>query len=89
MNLTPHFTLSELTHSGAAIRAGIDNMPHEEELANLKRLCTTILEPIRDLVDKPVNVNSAYRNEWVNRLVGGQPNSQHKYGCAEIGRAHV
>lgn len=82
MQISKHFTLAELTKSGAATRAGIDNSASPEIQVNLKRLCEDMLEPIRDLVGKPITINSAYRNEWVNRLVGGQPNSQHKDGCA-------
>jgi hypothetical protein len=38
MNLTPHFTLDELTASETAERNGWDNSPNDQELANLTRL---------------------------------------------------
>lgn len=80
--LTQHFTLEEMTFSDAAMRHGLDNTPNEEITENLKRLCTQILEPIRDITHKPVHVNSGYRSSVVNSLVGSKATSQHVQGCA-------
>ena len=82
MQLTKHFTLEELTFSDAAMRHGIDNTPDEETIENLKRLCALILEPVRDIVHKPVQVTSGYRSPLVNSLVGSKVTSQHVRGCA-------
>ena len=81
MNITPHFTLEELTTSETAERNGWDNTPGEAELANLKRLAN-LLEQVRALVNKPVMVNSAYRSKKVNDAVGSRDTSQHRLGCA-------
>ena len=81
MNITPHFTLEELTTSETAERNGWDNTPGEAELANLKRLAN-LLEQVRALVNKPVMVNSAYRSKKVNDAVGSKDTSQHRLGCA-------
>lgn len=81
MNITPHFTLEELTASETAERNGWDNTPGEAELANLKRLAN-LLEQVRALVNKPVMVNSAYRSKKVNDAVGSKDTSQHRLGCA-------
>ena len=80
--LSKHFTLEELTFSDAAARHGIDNTPNEEIIENLKRLCALILEPVRDIVHKPVHVTSGYRSPIVNSLVGSKVTSQHTRGCA-------
>ena len=82
MQLSKHFTLEELTFSDAATRHGIDNTPDEETIENLKRLCALILEPIREIVHKPVQVTSGYRSPLVNSLVGSKVTSQHVRGCA-------
>lgn len=82
MYLSKHFTLEELTFSDAAARHGLDNTPSEEITENLKRLCDRILEPIRDIVHKPVHVTSGYRSPVVNALVGSKVTSQHVRGCA-------
>lgn len=81
VNITPHFTLEELTTSETAERNGWDNTPGEAELANLKRLAN-LLEQVRALVNKPVMVNSAYRSKKVNDAVGSKDTSQHRLGCA-------
>ena len=80
--LSKNFTLEELTFSDAAARHGIDNTPNEEIIENLKRLCALILEPVRDIVHKPVHVTSGYRSPIVNSLVGSKVTSQHTRGCA-------
>ncbi len=82
MNLTPHFTLEELTASEAADRNGWDNTPNEQELANLKRLAD-FLEQVKVVVgNKPIMVNSAFRSKLVNDSVGSKDTSQHRIGCA-------
>ena len=42
----------------------------------------TVLQKIRDHFEKPVTINSAYRNDAYNKKVGGADFSQHKYGMA-------
>lgn len=82
MNLTPHFTLEELTVSESAERNGWDNTPNEAELANLKRLAE-FLEQLKTLLGgKPIMVNSAFRCKQVNDAVGSKDSSQHRIGCA-------
>ena len=82
MNLTPHFTLDELTSSETAERHGWDNTPSAAELANLRRLAD-FLEQIKALLGgKPIMINSAYRSKRVNDAVGSRDTSQHRIGCA-------
>jgi hypothetical protein len=81
MKLSENFTLAELTVSQTAARFGWDNEPNEQELENLKRLAQT-LEKVRDLLGKPVLVNSAFRSQLVNTAIGSVDNSQHRTGCA-------
>ena len=82
MNLTPHFTLEELTASEAADRNGWDNTPNEQELANLKRLADFLEQVKVVLGGKPIRVNSAFRSKLVNDSVGSKDSSQHRIGCA-------
>lgn len=81
MNLSPHFTLEELTVSDTAARQGLSNQPGPEHLENLKRLAA-FLEEVRATLGKPIMVNSAYRSPEVNAAVKGSKNSQHCLGCA-------
>lgn len=82
MNLSPHFTLEELTRSEAAARNGWDNTPNGDEIANLTRLAY-LLEKVKEAVGgKPVMINSAFRSKQVNDAVGSKDSSQHRIGCA-------
>lgn len=81
MNLTPHFTLDELTASDTAVRRGIDNKPTVQILANLTRVAEA-LEQVRALVGRPVQVSSGYRCPDLNRWIGGASNSAHTLGLA-------
>lgn len=79
MNLTPHFTLEELTITE---HREFDNTPDEAELANLKRLAE-FLEKVKDVLGgKPIMINSAFRCKQVNDAVGSKDTSQHRIGCA-------
>lgn len=81
MNLTPNFTLEELTHSDLAVRKGLNNDPTTDIISNLSRLAI-LLEQVRKCLNRPISINSGYRSPEVNKAAGGQPNSQHLLGCA-------
>ncbi|OLS62945.1 D-Ala-D-Ala carboxypeptidase family metallohydrolase [Pseudomonas putida] len=81
MFLTPHFTLAEMTASQIANRAGLDNNPDSQVIANLVELCKT-LESVRSLVGQPILITSGYRCEELNRRVGGSSSSAHVQGLA-------
>jgi zinc D-Ala-D-Ala carboxypeptidase len=82
MNLSPHFTLSELIFSQNAVRSGINNAPSSDVIRNLTRLAG-VLEQIRGLTGKPVSVSSGYRSPAVNSLTpGSAKNSAHVLGLA-------
>ena len=82
MKLTENFSLIELTKSQTAERKGIDNTPSTEHQENLKRLCETILQPIRDHFDCVVSVSSGYRSPELCVAIGSSIKSQHASGCA-------
>ena len=81
MNLSPNFTLEELTHSEVAERKNLDNTPNAIEIANLTRLAG-LLEQVRELLNKPIMINSGFRSKAVNDSVGSKDSSQHRIGCA-------
>jgi len=79
MNLSPHFTLAELTHTD---HREFDNTPNDAERANLQRLAE-FLELVKvALGGKPIMVNSAFRSKAVNDAVGSKDTSQHRVGRA-------
>lgn len=82
MQVSPHFSLHELTYSRTAARHSIKNIPTAAQTENLRLLCTEVLEPLRALLSRPVNVNSGYRCRALNRVIGGARASQHQTGRA-------
>lgn len=81
MNLSPHFTLEELTHSELAVRRGIDNTPPSDVLPRLA-LLAQLLEQVRAALGCPMMISSGYRSPAVNRAVGGSAMSAHCTGLA-------
>jgi uncharacterized protein YcbK (DUF882 family) len=79
MNLSPNFTLDELTHTD---HRQFDNTPNASEMANLVRLAGFLEEVKTAIGGKPVMVNSAFRCKEVNDAVGSKDTSQHRIGCA-------
>ena len=79
MQLSPHFTLEELTHTD---HREFDNTPNDSEKNNLKRLAEFLEDIKATLGGKPIMVNSAFRSKQVNDAVGSKDTSQHRLGCA-------
>lgn len=82
MNVSPNFSLKELTDSPTARKLGIDNTPTAEHLQNMRFVCENILEKVRAHFGKPVQVNSSYRCPALNKAIGGSTTSQHVNGEA-------
>ena len=84
MKLSEHFGLAELTKT----KTGIENVPSEAQVENLKRVCRW-LERLRKRWndkygdgDDPIIINSGFRSPEVNKAVGVVPTSNHLTGCA-------
>ena len=83
-NLSEHMTLAELCKTNT----GIENVPNEAQVENLKRVCRWLERLRRRWNDKygdgddPIIINSGFRSEAVNKAVGGVPTSNHLTGCA-------
>ena len=84
IKLSEHFLLRELCKT----KTGIKNVPNEEQVNNLKRLCRWLEELRRRWNglygdgDDPIIINSGFRSPEVNKAVGGVPTSNHTTGCA-------
>lgn len=74
-------TIEDLIYSETASRNGIDNRPRTKEMCCLYDLIDNVLNPICRAIGQ-LSINSGYRCEELNRLVGGVPNSQHILGQA-------
>lgn len=77
-----YFTLQELIASTTAKKNNIKNEPNEEQTKHLVELVDTVLDPLREDWGSAVIVNSGFRCEKLNKLVGGSPTSAHKLGYA-------
>ena len=76
------FSISELITSSTAARYNINNMPDINSLDNMLELIYYVLQPLREIIKKPMKITSGFRNSEVNKLVGGAKNSQHLNGQA-------
>lgn len=78
MQLTPHFSLAELTVTNTKL----DNTPSKEVIEVL-RTTAFYMEKVREILGNvAITINSGYRSPDVNRMVGGTSNSSHTYGYA-------
>ena len=82
MKLSDNFYLNEFTISQEAERHGYKNNPNERQIENLKLLCVNVLQPLREIIQVPIFINSGFRSFDVNAAVGGRFNSQHLEGKA-------
>lgn len=82
-DLSKNFSLREFEKSDTATRLGIDNrIVHKEVKDNIKALVDNVLQPLRDVYNSPIFINSGYRCLKLNEAVGGVPTSQHVMGMA-------
>ena len=77
IRLSAHFMLGEFVN----LQKYADNIPTMQAVVNLTYGCHMLLEPARKVVG-PIIINSGFRNDDVNRKVGGVKNSQHLLGQA-------
>ena len=91
INLSPHFTLGELTKT--SYKTEDQNIPSRVAIENLKNLCENWLEDLRYSYNTlyprvcpqeeiPLVINSGYRSPEVNKRAGGSSTSNHLTGCA-------
>lgn len=73
--------LEEFVFSETASRKGFDNTPPKEALDNLGRVAT-LLEQVRKIINRPIQITSGYRCKELNQAIGSSETSQHRRGCA-------
>lgn len=82
MKLSDNFNLSEFTRSETATRLNIANIPTNEHIVNLQKLCVRLLQPLRERYSEAFIINSGFRSLQLNKAVGGVASSQHTRGQA-------
>ena len=76
--LSKDFTFYELTDSKSFPHLVEENRQLAyQKLTKLELLCFNFLQPLRDLVKRPIMVNSGFRSPDLNRSVQGSKYSQH------------
>jgi uncharacterized protein YcbK (DUF882 family) len=83
LQISKNFTLSEFEYSNTAIKQGIENKVTDQGIYDaIQALTLKVLQPLRDNLNKSVQLYSGYRNPVLNKAVGGVTNSQHMKGEA-------
>jgi len=82
VQLSPHFTLAELTASTTAARWAWSTLPSPKLLPRLVLLAEVLSASADSTLNVPVIVASGSRSPPVNRAVGGVTSSDHTQGHA-------
>lgn len=82
IQFTTNFSLYELLLTSHRRFDEEQYNPPTEVIENLRALCVNILQPLREALNSPVNLNSGYRCPSLNQAIGGARNSQHMTGHA-------
>ena len=80
--ISDHISFKEAVRSNTALRRGIENIPNEIQLDNMKLLAEKVFEPLRKWVGGPIKINSFFRSPELNTAIGGSKTSQHCKGQA-------
>ena len=80
--ISDHVSYKEGVYSITATRRGIDNVPNDEQLANMELIAEKVFEPLRKYVGGPIKINSFFRCPKLNKAIGGARSSQHMKGQA-------
>ena len=80
-NFSKYFYLEEFLTSSTARQKSIENIPSWEIVLRLRKLAQ-FLDGLREAWGSGIRVSSGFRNDALNKAVGGVPNSIHKIGYA-------
>jgi len=82
VKISKNFTLEEFLVSQTAVRHSIDMTPPLDIRNNIVRFVETIAQPLRDELGSSITINSGFRPDKLNTLIGGSKTSAHRFGCA-------
>lgn len=83
--ITPHFSWEEMQiteHRTLLVRNAEELAANPKAQDAIRKLCETLLEPLRAHFGKPVVIHSGYRCPDLNAAIGGSSTSQHPKGEA-------
>lgn len=79
--ISKHYYMKDAVDSWTAKKYNLDNTPNKEEQQNIEYAAKR-LDEVRNLLGKPLSIQSWYRSEKVNKKAGGAPRSAHLQGLA-------
>lgn len=83
--MTTHFSFEELTNSESHPDLVPQNMADARHFEKQMRYTACTLEEIRRVLNVPMKITSGFRNDALNKAVGGSPTSGHTKGlCADF-----
>lgn len=82
INDTKYFKASEFLYSKTAVKHNINNIPTDETIIDNINYTLQRLNEIREGYGLPIYINSGYRCDELNKLVGGVKDSKHRLGLA-------
>lgn len=82
VQLSEDFFLSEFMLSDTATKLGINNTMGIQTFNVLADFVEHILQPLRNKLGRSITISSGFRNDQLNKAVGGTPPSQHRLGEA-------
>lgn len=91
VQLSDHFSLAEATVSATAAAHTIENIPSSHTIQVMKQAAFCLERVRAALGNLPLHVNSWYRCDDLNEVLGSKPTSQHLKGeaidfvCPEFG----
>jgi zinc D-Ala-D-Ala carboxypeptidase len=77
LKVSEHITYREAIRSDMATRYGINNWFTPDQLVRMKLIAEKVFEPLRNYFGIPIFISSFFRNQEVNKLIGGAKLSQH------------
>lgn len=82
-SISKYLTYEEVIKSPTAKRLGIDNIPNEEQIENIRYTAQEIFDPVREYVGGPLLASSFFRSKALNDATpGSSATSQHMTGEA-------
>ena len=92
MKLSENFNIDEFLVTTTGLPNDNISLVQKE---NIKQLVLNVMQPVRSYLKKPIIILSGFRNEAINKKVGGVVNSQHLSGeacdftCKDIEKAYL
>lgn len=80
MELTPHFQLEELCATTTSYKS--ENIEQAKKVMGRMYQLAGFAERVREIIGKPIIINSGFRCVKLNNAVGGSLTSQHLYAEA-------